>query len=73
MRHLHRADDNQTEINQVWHEATENAANVILHMVLDEEDCDEFLTWYKPDQWLGPHRAVATFIRIKLRRRPLEQ
>jgi hypothetical protein len=67
MCHLHRADDNQADIAEAWHEATENAAHVILHMVLEENDCDEFLTWYKPDEWLGRHRAVATFIRIKLR------
>jgi len=47
--------------------ASDNAAHVILHMVLDEVQCDEFLTWYKPQEWIGMHRAVATFIRIKLR------
>lgn len=43
-------------------EATENAALVILTHVLGGDITDEFWTWYKPEQWLGIHRAVAAFI-----------
>jgi hypothetical protein len=29
---------------------------------------DEYLAWYKPEQWMGPHRAVCIFIGNKIRR-----
>jgi hypothetical protein len=28
---------------------------------------DEFLAWYKPDQWFGEHRACAVFIGEKMK------
>jgi lysophospholipase L1-like esterase len=49
-------------------EATENAALVILRTVL-QDDADAFLTWYKPSQWLGIHRAVAGYLAQKFSER----
>lgn len=46
-------------------EATENAAIVILTHVLGGDILDEFWAWYKPEQWLGIHRAVAAFLITK--------
>jgi len=45
--------------------ASENAAMVILATVVTDQERDEFLAWYKPEQWLGIHRAVAAFISTK--------
>lgn len=33
----------------------------------DEDWYDEFLDWYKPEQWLGSHRAAAVFVGMKYR------
>ena len=44
-----------------WDDATENAALVILHTVM-QDNADGFQQWYKPEQWLGIHRAVAAYI-----------
>lgn len=49
-----------------WDDATGNAAMVILRAVLDERDVDEFLGWYKPEKWMGIHRAAGVFIRMKV-------
>ncbi len=52
-------------MSRAWDDATQNAAEVILHTVLQDE-ADEFLAWYQPEHWLGMHRAVGVFLRMKL-------
>jgi hypothetical protein len=32
----------------------------------DKPRGDEFLAWYRPDEWFGEHRACAAFLGVKL-------
>lgn len=50
----------------------DNASWTILAVVgnrIDERWRDEFREWYKPSEWLGLHRAVASFVAMKFEAR----
>lgn len=41
-------------------------AGLSIMWVGQEEWCDEFVAWYKPEDWFGAHRGASNFVYVKL-------
>lgn len=59
-----RADEAEAELER----RGPDASDLSLVRITGRDDWhDEYVEWYKPEQWMGEHRAMATFIGMKLR------